>query len=276
MKNKKLIFSFWEPKEKMPAYLKLCINTWRHFLTDYEIVILDYDSISLWLSESDIERFTCKSVSLPIQADIYRALLLQKYGGIWFDADTIIGSESVRDTIRNIQGEVAFLGKPESTEVHAAFLFAEKAHAYIIDKWVCELKKRVFFLRMRAFNIVGKIIHKMLILIGAAPRCGWNYAFNGIMDFLIPKVNKRNVVHILDKDKYGCFPERELTYPDPKKQYMDFWFSSGDIDNIDNIARGGIILLHNSWTPDKYRNMSESEFLSQDIRLAHFLRKFNR
>ena len=32
-------------------------------------------------------------------------------------------------------------------------------------------------------------------------------------------------------------------------------------------------MLHNSWTPNKYRKMSEEEFLKQDILLAHLLRQ---
>ena len=35
----------------------------------------------------------------------------------------------------------------------------------------------------------------------------------------------------------------------------------------------GILMLHNSWTPLKYKKMSEEEFLHQDIMLAHLLRR---
>jgi len=54
-----------------------------------------------------------------------------------------------------------------------------------------------------------------------------------------------------------------------------FYFSPGNPKKIiDN--NHGIILLHNSWTPNKYKKMSEEEFLKQDILLAHLLRKIFR
>ena len=39
--NTKQIFTFWEPKDRMPEYLQLCIETWKKFLPDYKINILD-------------------------------------------------------------------------------------------------------------------------------------------------------------------------------------------------------------------------------------------
>ena len=40
--SNKIIFTFWEPKENIPGYLKLCIKTWKKFLPEYKIIILDY------------------------------------------------------------------------------------------------------------------------------------------------------------------------------------------------------------------------------------------
>ena len=37
------------------------------------------------------------------------------------------------------------------------------------------------------------------------------------------------------------------------------------IDDVKNICFGGIILLHNSWTPDKYKQMTKNEFLDSNI-----------
>ena len=37
-----VIYTFWEPKEKIPGYIKLCIKTWEKNLPKYKINILDY------------------------------------------------------------------------------------------------------------------------------------------------------------------------------------------------------------------------------------------
>ena len=88
--NKKNIFTFWEPVEKMPGYLKLCMKTWKKFLPDYKIIILDYKSLKNNLGESLFNDIICKNMSLAVQADAIRVALLNKYGGVWIDTDTII------------------------------------------------------------------------------------------------------------------------------------------------------------------------------------------
>ena len=50
------IFTFWEPKEKMPAYLKLCMKTWKKYLPDYEIIQLNFDNLSEYLPDDIVKR----------------------------------------------------------------------------------------------------------------------------------------------------------------------------------------------------------------------------
>ena len=90
VKGKKLIFTFWEPHEKIPGYLILCIKTWKKFLPDYEIKILDYKRVIDYLGETLFSKIVCKDLTLPIQVDAIRVALLKKFGGIWMDADTIV------------------------------------------------------------------------------------------------------------------------------------------------------------------------------------------
>ena len=88
--KKKKIFTFWEPRDKIPGYLKLCIKTWKKFLPLYKVIILDYQSSKDLLGEELFSKIICKNMSLPIQADAIRVALLNKYGGIWLDTDTVI------------------------------------------------------------------------------------------------------------------------------------------------------------------------------------------
>jgi acetyltransferase-like isoleucine patch superfamily enzyme len=55
MTTEKTIFTFWEPKENMPAYLELCIKTWYKFLPDYNIIILDYKTVDEWLGKNHFD-----------------------------------------------------------------------------------------------------------------------------------------------------------------------------------------------------------------------------
>jgi hypothetical protein len=58
-------------------------------------------------------------------------------------------------------------------------------------------------------------------------------------------------------------------------KYKMFYFSPGNPNKIIDNSQG-IIMLHNTWTPYKYKKMSEEEFLKQNILLAHLLRKILR
>ena len=54
-------------------------------------------------------------------------------------------------------------------------------------------------------------------------------------------------------------------------KYQKFYFSKGKAEKLLNFSKG-IILLHNSWTPIKYKNMSEEKFLHLDIMISEFFR----
>ena len=79
----------------MPGYLNLCIKTWKKFLPDYHIKLLDYKSAKIYLGEGIFSNIFCEDMTLPIQVDAIRVALLKKYGGIWMDADTIILSKDI-------------------------------------------------------------------------------------------------------------------------------------------------------------------------------------
>ena len=53
--------------------------------------------------------------------------------------------------------------------------------------------------------------------------------------------------------------------------YRKYWFEPGGIDDV--LSRcAGLLMLHNSFTPERIRAMSAEEFLVTDTRLARLLR----
>ena len=74
MDEVKRIFTFWEPKENIPGYISLCIETWKKFLPDYEIVILDYSNLDEWIGKNYFDRslyknflLQCKQMQYDVQ-----------------------------------------------------------------------------------------------------------------------------------------------------------------------------------------------------------------
>ena len=268
--HKKYIFTFWEPANNMPGYVQLCIDTWKHNLPDYKIIILDYSNLSKWLPEKQIKRILCKDMTLPIQADAIRVALLRKHGGIWLDADTVILHNNF---LRYVHGhDLSMIGDSQKQTQHIAFIYAEQK-SDIINKWYKSICKRVFLFRL--FNKC-KMLRKIFRRTNATLH-NWDALSNGILDNLVNKSTDTSAFLRLDKMKLGSLPEYAIAAPNktPDALYQEFWFEHNDktFNDVKNICSGGIILLHNSWTPDKYKHMTTNEFLDSDILLAHVLKK---
>lgn len=257
----KLIFTFWEPKNKMPAYIELCLETWRKFLPEYEIVILDYSNIEKYLGKHFYSSVLYNFFSLPKQADAIRAAILEKYGGIWLDADTIITSNEFNKLLET-NSEFILIDK------HIAFISA-KRNAYILKKWVYNIKFRLLLYKHIARNYYKKT--KKFIPFFEK----WDYLGNGIINRYLKKRYKR-FYHSISSNQKNILLEKtwkEKNNIDISKRdaYEAFYFSNNVEINLDEV-NSGLVLLHNSWTPEKYKNMGKEEFLKQDITLAKLLK----
>ena len=94
--NKKSIIFYSSQESCLERnYLSLCKKTLYHTNShDFLIVYLDQYTIRDYLSEEDLYPVTYNTMddifpSIPQKTDYFRLLLLQKYGGIWCDADLI-------------------------------------------------------------------------------------------------------------------------------------------------------------------------------------------
>ena len=195
-------------------------------------------------------------MQLKVQADAIRVALLKKYGGIWMDADTIITNG---EFLKNLERyELVMIGK--NNMQHIGFIFASK-NSKIINEWLNQIIYRVD--KYRQINSKFKNRTKRVI---------WDYLGNGIVNSLINK-NITNKFFRLNKDKINAFPEITFfrnTSLSPLKKYRLFYFQKREPQTALNNLKG-IILLHNSWTPLKYKKMSEIQFLKEDILLSRLL-----
>ncbi len=260
----KRIFTFWEPKENIPSYLELCLESWKKFLPDYEIVILDYSTLNDWLGKDYFDRRFYTNFSLAVQSDAIRCAILKKYGGIWMDVDTIVTSTDVKDIFETDSGFSLIYP-------HICLLIA-RTDSEILNKWEKRIKKRIEF--------ANKALKSKLLLKYVYPKLykrvtNWSYLGNDILNKLI----RRHETYCLklNRDELCAMPEfkHAKSLKHPIKIYSDFYFKN----NYSKFAfenNSGVILLHNSWTPYKYKNMSKEEFLKTDNTLANiFLKVLN-
>ena len=88
--KKPTIWMFWEtaPGKTKPAYIDLCMDTVRHNCArEFDVVVLDERRIRRYLPEL---RRDLGPLTIPVRTDYYRYCLLERYGGIWLDADIIV------------------------------------------------------------------------------------------------------------------------------------------------------------------------------------------
>ena len=268
------VFTFWEPVECVPGYLRACMRTWNR-IPNAEIVLLDFKTIGDWLSADEIAAVTCPKLSLPKQADCYRALLLNRYGGIWLDVDTIVtpavGRSGLFDFADGAEvrmfGTRCMKGVPGAVGLHGAFIAARRPHTAMTEAWSAVLPGRVERFRRYSSNPLLRIFRRSVWR-----ECrSFDYCLNAVLNPLVRELGE-NDVQVLDRDEHGVFPEcRDASRRPRNEAYRDYYFTSGDPQHALTMSRG-VILLHNSWTPERFLRMSETEFLATDTRLAGILR----
>lgn len=267
----KRIFAFWEPKENMPEYLKLCVETWKKFLPDYEVVILDYSSLGDWLGEDYFDKSLYEYYPLAQQADAIRCALLQRYGGIWFDVDTIITSPKFSDFL-NIESELIM------TNTNIGFIIAN-ANTKILNIWLRGIMEKIFVQRLSKKYKILKYIIKFINKSYYKKMNSWDCLGNSILDPYFKKYRNTKYFYSIDRTQCKTLPEitkrqSENIQISAIEAYRQFYFSNGeDYSDYAISETSGLICLHNSWTPEEYKAMSREEFLQQDITLTKLLRK---
>ena len=111
------IFTFWEGP--MPAYIKLCMQTWK-----FPYTMLNYDNLHDY---TDLDAEKIKRFTLPKVADAVRAHVLRDHGGYWLDTDTIMVTGQLPKTM--------VIGDPNSRTHTGGFLYAEKPGMDFFVDW---------------------------------------------------------------------------------------------------------------------------------------------
>lgn len=263
----KRIFTFWEPAKSMPAYAKLCIETWRTFLPDYEVVVVDYSTLDKWLGKGFFDEILYSDFSLPKQADAIRAGILYRHAGIWLDADTIITSSDIRK-IFDIEADFMMIN------AHLAFIKATMGGGgnYILKSWLRDIKIALEIHRLKItkfhkilWHLANRKKHRIAKRLGQ-----WDYIGNGLLNRYLK--TKNGYVKI-NRDEINALPETKYNgdLQNLVENYQSFYFNNDFSAQVMKETKG-IILLHNSWTPRKFLVMNEREFLEQNNTLSSILK----
>ena len=262
----KRVFTYWvnAPGASMPAYLDLCMSTWKKYIPDLEIVVINHDNLSEWIDDSqwvnasrDIERF--KRIGYMLQSDIVSQLVLVKHGGIFMDADTII-TKDIFDEINTFDPDslIAF-GKPGLCYIHVAIQIALNP----------------------GNSFLSAVSHEATIKLNNLPQesqtINWDFFSNSIYSSVYEDESIRKCLHLLDRQETGNILESHyFTALDTMAQYVRFYFEPHKISVKEALkkVKFGAISLHNSFTPDPYKELSQEQVLEKkDCMLSKILKR---
>jgi Glycosyltransferase sugar-binding region containing DXD motif len=85
-----VVWAYWEdgPRRTRSAYLDLCLDTLAHHAAPLELRLLSRHDTPGWLPDLDVDRW--EALPAPnFRSDYARSRVLQRYGGVWVDVDTI-------------------------------------------------------------------------------------------------------------------------------------------------------------------------------------------
>jgi len=89
------IWTYWEnpdnPSKGLPRVVKLCMESWKKFNPDYEIVLLTKKNVKGYVTIPDEIRTHPHYNDSPQRfADLVRLYVLEEHGGIWIDASVLV------------------------------------------------------------------------------------------------------------------------------------------------------------------------------------------
>ena len=197
-----------------------------------------------------------------------RIAILNKFGGIWMDADTIITSNEFLRYFNS--SDLAMVMDKNTGFQFISFIYANK-NSIILKQWLKHIISNVenfekIFSNWKTIRKAKNLKKKLK---------AWHYLGNGIIDKLLKNVKGKDYYGI-DYRIISVFPE--LTFfknnnsINVYQAYDLFYFEEGDPQLAINFSNG-LIFLHNSWTKTKYKRMTKKRFLKQDILLSKLLNK---
>lgn len=247
------VYTFWEPREKIPYYIQLCMKTWEKNLPNAEIVLMDYKNLHehVDLNELGATLFSGR-FSLAHISDAIRVALLAKRGGIWLDADTIIlRPDAEKYFLPDEQNRTVFFGYPENRANHVAFINTPP-NSVCMTAWLEFIQKRIR---------------------GLTPSTELNTLFLS-NSFTNPFARDHLVeVDILDTrlvmPELSIIPRNKEWTPANRKTYYNHYYflQNHHLTDVD----ADMLMLHNSWTPNFYKNILPRDLLRRDCTMTNVL-----
>lgn len=298
------IFTFWEPREAIVPYIRLCIRTWPTAFKGHDVVVLDYSTLPQYLGDAPYPMGTLRQLSLPIQKDAIMVATLLKHGGVFIDADTLAVGDVAPLVDRLRETEMVMFGS------HMAAV-AARANAHVLALWYAGIHDKIAALGSASTGaadvpwdfagnsvltsaierVIGMRAEEAAPIVAADAALRWLERVASTRGRQLVRLSRavvarwravrfralcRPYLTRLDRRAHAFVPE-VLYYGETGRDIADvyrrYWFESDA--GIETALRRGqtLIALHNSWTPEWYRELSEEAVLAHPCLLSRTLKR---
>lgn len=249
------VYTYWvdQSKNGIPDYIKLCMRTWQRAISGITIEIINHQNLHRYLPETLLTPSFYR-LSLAMQSDVVSIWVLLTRGGVFLDADTIM----TKDPFSNGQfpkDKFSAFGYPQSKRIHLAVMSSPEPNHSLLSKWAEAIAER--------------------LSVPLPTPVPWDYVGNSIVNALFDSGHYSENTEIIDATVSGNILELGNHHEHPHHRYLDFYFTAPKLTFEEIVAKSncGLISLHNSWTPDIYRNANLQELVkSKDsVLLSHLL-----
>lgn len=230
------VFTFWEGP--MPSYIQLCMMTWKFPYAN--LIILNYSNLKDYTNITDESLQKLNKFTLPQIADYVRVHVLRDQTGYWLDADTIMVTNELPTT--------NMIGDPKLRTQTIGYLHSDEPYSELFMKWA---------------EYQDHVINNP----NSSPKL-WSIMGNSFTDNY---VRTHGEVSICSVD--NCWAE---TYMIPGNmpridKYKRLYF--GETFKLGDLRPTNMLMLHNSWTPNWYKQLSVNDVIVQNCTMSNILRE---
>jgi mannosyltransferase OCH1-like enzyme len=235
---KNYVWLYWEDKKgsSKPDYLKLCEETIKKKLSNYQVIILNPNNLNKYLKNVNPNLHKIKEIAH--KADYIRMLATYQYGGFWFDMDTI------------------FLDN--------------------IDSWNDKLKEYdIVWFGMNAYGVnkhnpfIKNVLNKIESKINKSSTFNWREIGQDIID---PELKKYKKIY---PNKFYKLHPTEVWFMSFRVDNKNTGFISKNQKIFDKNFKKThkIVMLHNKLYPSKFKNMTREEILNDNMIISKLFKQ---
>ena len=181
------------------------------------------------------------------------------------DADTILLNGEFLNEFKDF--ELIMFGDQKAKTQNIGFIYACN-NSFVINEWLKQIITKVKLYK----ETIMKVDSNQTPENNRKIHVSWNFLGNGIVNDILKNVSDKQFLR-LDRYKINTLPEIKFfegVKMNLMQKYQQLYFQKRDPQIILNNSKS-IIMLHNSWTPFRYKSMSETDFLKQEILLSKLL-----